>query len=151
MKLRVLLILILTVFLNYEAQAAVTPGFTSAAKKDYFDTLVTHTLKIALYVQANATLSAATTAYTTTGEVSGAGYTAGGATLTDCASTLSGSEARITCTNPTWPASTITADAFMIYDFTNSNRTLSNHTFTSASSSNGTFTITLPANLLFAQ
>jgi hypothetical protein len=40
-----------------------------------------YTYKIALYT-ANADLSYATTAYTTTNEVSGTGYTAGGKTLT---------------------------------------------------------------------
>ena len=38
------------------------------------------TLKIALYTS-SATLGATTSAYTTTNEVSGTGYTAGGATL----------------------------------------------------------------------
>jgi hypothetical protein len=134
------------------AQATVTPAFTAIAKKDYFDTLVTHTLKIALYTQSAATLSSASTIYVTTGEVTGAGYTAGGNTLTGCTSTLNGSTAQITCTGGnTWAASTITSDAAMVYDTTNGNRALGIFTFTSASSSNGLFTVTLPANLLYLQ
>jgi hypothetical protein len=40
------------------------------------------TLKAALYL-ASATINAATTAYTVTGEVSGTGYSAGGVTVTN--------------------------------------------------------------------
>ena len=43
--------------------------------------LLTDTLKIALYT-GNATLGPMTTVYTTDGEASGSGYTAGGITLT---------------------------------------------------------------------
>ena len=43
--------------------------------------LSTDTLKIALYT-ANADLNEATTVYTTSGEVTGGGYVAGGVTLT---------------------------------------------------------------------
>lgn len=149
---RFLLTIIALLALSTAAQATVTPAFTSAAKKDYFDTLVTHTLKIALYTQAAATLSASTTTYTTTGEVTGTGYTAGGNTLTGCTSTLNATTAQITCTGGnSWPASTITADAAMVYDSTNSNRAIGVFTFTSASSSNGTFTVTLPSNMLYLQ
>jgi hypothetical protein len=42
----------------------------------------TDTVKAALYL-ASATINAATTAYTVTGEVSGTGYTAGGVTATN--------------------------------------------------------------------
>ena len=50
----------------------------------------THVFKLALYTSA-ATLNAATTDYTTAGEVSGTGYTAGGYTLTSVVPALSGS------------------------------------------------------------
>ena len=46
-----------------------------------FSSDTSQTFKIALYTS-SATLSAATTAYSTTNEVSGTGYTAGGNTLT---------------------------------------------------------------------
>ena len=46
-----------------------------------FSSDTTQTFKIALYTS-SATLGAATTAYTTSNEVSGTGYTAGGNTLT---------------------------------------------------------------------
>lgn len=133
------------------AAAAVTPAMTNQAKLDMATLLAGHTLKIALYTQAAATLSASTTVYTATGEVTGTGYTAGGATLAGCAASLSGSKAQITCTNPTWTTSTITADAAMVYDTSASNHALGTYTFTSKSSSAGTFTITIPADLLYIQ
>ena len=46
-----------------------------------FDTGTSQTFKIALYTS-SATLSAATTAYTSSNEVSGTGYSAGGQALT---------------------------------------------------------------------
>ena len=51
-----------------------------------------HTLKMALFTS-SATLGATTTAYSTTNESSGTGYTAGGATLANVAVSLSGTTA----------------------------------------------------------
>ena len=74
--------------------------------------------KIALYTSA-ATLNAATTAYTTTNEVVGTNYTAGGATLSiSTAPTSSGTTAYISFSNATWAVSTITARGALIYNDT---------------------------------
>jgi hypothetical protein len=71
-----------------------------------------------LYTSA-ATLNAATTAYTTTNEVVGTNYTAGGATLSiSTAPTSSGTTAYISFSNATWAASTITARGALIYNNT---------------------------------
>lgn len=146
-----IIIAIILLALPISALAEVTPAFSNQAKLDYLTTLAGHTLKVALYTQAAATLSASTTAYTTTGEISGTGYTAGGATLTGCSATLSGSKAQLTCASPSWSSSSITADAAMVYDTTNSNRCLGTFTFTSATSTNGTFTVSVPPDVLFIQ
>lgn len=77
-----------------------------------------NTFKIALYTS-SATLDANTTAYTTTNEVTGTGYTAGGATLSiSTAPTSSGTTAYISFSNATWSASTITARGALIYNNT---------------------------------
>ena len=73
--------------------------------------------KIALY-SSSANLSSATTAYTATGEVSGTGYTAGGATLTNVNPTSSGTTAYLDFADATWAASTITARGALIYNDT---------------------------------
>ena len=71
--------------------------------------------KIALFTS-SATLSASTTAYSTTNEVSGTGYTAGGNTLTiSTVPTSSGTTAYLSFSNTTWSSSTITARGALIY------------------------------------
>jgi hypothetical protein len=105
----------------------------------------TDTYKIALYVAASATLNHSTTAYTATGEVTGTGYTAGGLTLSGYSHTLASGVEEINWSNAVWSSSTITADSALIYDSTNSNHAVAVLSFTSASSSNGTFTVAFPA------
>ena len=73
------------------------------------------TFKIALYTN-SASFNAATTAYTTSNEVSGTGYTAGGNTLTRVDPTTSGTTALTDFADTTWSSSTITARGAMIYN-----------------------------------
>lgn len=103
------------------------------------------TFKIALYTSA-ADLSAATTAYTTTGEASGAGYVAGGNTLTiSQAPTTTATTAWLDFADSTWAASTITARGAMIYNSTQSNRAVAILNFgVDKSSSAGNFTVVFP-------
>lgn len=80
-----------------------------------FGTGTTQTFRIALYTSA-ATLNAATTAYTTSNEVVGTGYTAGGNTLTiSQIPTSGGTTAYIDFADTTWSAATITARGALIY------------------------------------
>ena len=80
-----------------------------------FGTGTAQTFKIALYTS-SATLSAATTAYTTSNEVSGTGYSAGGQTLTiSQVPTSSGTTAFIDFSDVTWTTATITARGALIY------------------------------------
>ena len=73
------------------------------------------TFKIALYTN-SASFNAATTAYTTSNEVSGTGYSAGGNTLTRVDPTTSGTTAFTDFADTTWSSSTITARGAMIYN-----------------------------------
>tara|TARA_R110000772_G_scaffold20946_4_gene57990 strand:+ start:13495 stop:13911 length:417 start_codon:yes stop_codon:yes gene_type:complete len=80
-----------------------------------FSTGTAQTFKIALY-DSSATLSVATTAYSTTDEVTGTAYTAGGAALTvSQVPTSSGTTAYLSFSSVTWSASTITARGALIY------------------------------------
>lgn len=80
-----------------------------------FDTGTPQVFKIALYTSA-ATLDASTTAYTTANEVVGAGYTAGGNTLTVSQTpTSGGTTAFLSFANTTWTSATITARGALIY------------------------------------
>jgi hypothetical protein len=80
-----------------------------------FGTGTTQTFKVALYTSA-ANLSAATTAYSTSNEASGAGYTAGGQALTvSVVPTSTGTTAFLSFSDVTWSATTITARGALIY------------------------------------
>lgn len=104
----------------------------------------TDTYKIALYKDA-ATLSSATTAYSSTNEVTGTGYTAGGNTLTGYTSGLSGSTAYITFSDPSWANSTITARGCLIYNSSKSNKAVAAFDFGSnVVSVSGTLTVDFP-------
>jgi hypothetical protein len=105
--------------------------------------------KAALYL-ASATINASTTAYTVTGEVSGTNYTAGGVAVTNAtAPTTSGTtaywtpSASITYTNVTLSTA---FDCVLIYNSTQSNKSVSVHTFGSQTVTAGTFTLTMPTN-----
>jgi hypothetical protein len=75
----------------------------------------THSFKIALYGSA-ATLNAATSAYTSAGEVSGAGYTAGGLVLVTTPPTTDGTTALVSFGTASWPAATFAARGALVYN-----------------------------------
>lgn len=74
-----------------------------------------HTFTLALYTN-EATLNAGTTAYTTSGEVVGSGYTAGGADLTAQTPASSGTTAFVTFDDVSWAAATLTARGALLYN-----------------------------------
>lgn len=101
--------------------------------------------KIALYTS-SANLDSATTAYTTSGESSGSGYTAGGEMLTNVGVSLSGTTAYLDFDDVTWAAATISAAGALIYNSSQSNKAVAVLSFgTTYSSTNGNFTVTFPA------
>ena len=106
--------------------------------------LDTDTIKIALFTS-SATLGATTTVYSTSNEVVGTGYTAGGNTLTGATITSSGTTAIVDFDNTTWASSTITARGAMIYNASKANRAIAILDFGSdKSSTDGDFTIQFP-------
>lgn len=126
---------------------AITAAFPNQSKLDALQLLCPsgNVYKAALYTSA-ATLSKTTTTYTTTGEVSGTGYTAGGVTLTGYSASLDTDTAILDFADPSWPSSTITARGMVIYDSSNANKVRAVLDFgADVSSTNGTFTVTLPA------
>ena len=71
--------------------------------------------KLALFTS-SATLGASTTAYATTNEVSGTGYSAGGLALTRVDPTTSGTTAFTDFADLTFSTATITANGALIYN-----------------------------------
>jgi len=112
------------------------------------------TFKAALYLT-SATINAATTAYSATGEVTGTGYTAGGVAVTNATAptaTNSSATAGVAYWTPsasiTYTSVTLTTafDTVLIYNSTQSNKAVSVHTFGSQTITAGTFTLTMPSN-----
>ena len=107
------------------------------------------TLKAALYL-ASATVNAATTAYSATGEVTGSGYSAGGITATNANQPAnSGTTAYWTpSASFTYTSVTLTTafDAVLIYNSTQSNKAISVHTFGSQTVTAGTFVLSMPTS-----
>jgi len=111
-----------------------------------------NTFKIALYTGA-ANIDATTTVYTTTGEVVGTGYTAGGNTLVISTSPTSAnnsaniSTAFISFSNTSWTSASFTCRGALIYNSTQGNKSVAVLDFGSDKTvSNDTFLITFPTS-----
>ena len=105
--------------------------------------------KIALFTS-SASLGASTTAYSTSNEASGTGYSAGGAALTNVTPTTSSTTALTDFADVTWSSSSITARGAVIYNSStaagSANRAVLVLNFSEdKASSSGDFTITFPA------
>ena len=108
-----------------------------------------NTFKIALYTSSS-TMAASTTAYSTTNEVSGTNYSAGGNTLTNVDPSTSGTTALTDFADTTWSSATITANGALIYNSSttagSANRAVVVLAFGGDKTSTaGDFTITFPA------
>jgi|TARA_R100001163_G_C4927472_1_gene104907 hypothetical protein len=107
-----------------------------------------NTFKIALFTS-SASLGAGTTAYSTSNESSGTGYTAGGNSLTNVTPTTSSTTALLDFADSTWSSSSITARGALIYNSSttagSANRAVLVLDFGSdKSSSSGDFTVSFP-------
>jgi hypothetical protein len=107
--------------------------------------LAADTLKIALYTS-SASLDASTTAYTTSNEISGTGYSAGGETLTSTTVSTTGTTAFFDAADPTWTSASFTARGALIYNSTNGDKAIAVLNFGGDFTvSSGTFRIVFPA------
>ena len=112
------------------------------------------TFKGALYL-ASATIDAATTVYSSSGEVTGSGYSPGGVIVTNAnppVATNASATAGVAYWTPSaslvYTSVTLTTafDAVLIYNSSQSNKSVSVHTFGSQTITSGTFTLTMPAS-----
>ena len=100
---------------------AITQAMCTSFKKELmtathnFTTSSGNTFNLALYTS-SASLDAATTAYTTSNEVSGSGYTAKGAALTNVTPTTSSTTAYADFADLTFSTVSITARGAMIFN-----------------------------------
>jgi len=124
----------------------ITHTVTKSHLSDLYASYGTDTYKIALY-SSTATLNKDTAAYTTDGEVSGAGYTAGGATLVPSSSMLTFDDdvLIIDWDDPSWSSASFTARGALIYNSSDSNKSAVVIDFVDDQEvSNDTFTFTFP-------
>jgi hypothetical protein len=118
---------------------------TTQAKLVALQALATGTLKMALYT-ANADLGAGTLAYTTTSEVVGTGYTAGGNVLTGVTVLTSGTTAYLDFADVVWNPANFTARGALIYNTSLSNLAVAVLDFGSDKTATTIFTVQTPAN-----
>lgn len=110
-----------------------------------FTTSTGNTFKIALYTS-SATLSAATTAYSATNEISGTGYSATGVALTNVTPTTSGTTAFADFADASWTSASFTANGAEIYNSSASNKAVCTLAFGGDQTvASGTFTVVFPA------
>lgn len=83
-----------------------------------FSTSAGNTFQLALYSTVSGFTASGTTAYTTTNEASGTGYSAGGLALTNTAVSVADNVAFVDFSDVTFSTATITASAALIYNTT---------------------------------
>ena len=127
---------------------AITQAMCTQFKRDVMlglHDLDSDTIKIALFTS-SATLNATTTAYATTNEISGAGYTAGGVTLANASVINNSTSGCFDSDDPSWTSATFTARGALIYNDTESDLAIAVLDFGGDFSvAGGTFRIVFPA------
>jgi hypothetical protein len=127
---------------------AITQAMATSFKAEILDEvhdLAADTLKIALFTS-SASLGASTTAYSTSNEISGTGYSAGGVTLTSTTVSTSGTTAFFDADDPTWTSASFTARGALIYNSSASDKAIAVLNFGGDFTvSSGTFRIVFPA------
>lgn len=108
----------------------------------------TDTVKAALYLS-SATINSTTAAYTVTGEATGTGYTAGGITVTNATTPSLDTATGIWTPSASLVYTTVSigpVDAVLLYNSTQSNKSIEVCTFTAQTPVAATLTLTMPAN-----
>ena len=127
---------------------AITQAMCTSFKSEILQeghNLATDTIKLALFTS-SASLGEGTTAYSTSNEVSGTGYTAGGVTLTSTTVSTSGTTAFFDADDPTFTSASFTARGALIYNSSNSDKAIAVLDFGGDFTvSSGTFKIVFPA------
>lgn len=128
---------------------AIDQGLTTSFKQQMLQgqqDLSSDTLKMALYTGL-ADLGADTTAYTSTNEVSGTGYVAGGQTMSGVSiSAATNGTVYVNFDNVVWNPAAFTARGALIYNVTQSNASVAVLDFGADKTCTNTFTVTMPAN-----
>jgi hypothetical protein len=130
---------------------AIQQGLTNSFKQEMLQAgqnLATDTLRMALYT-AFSDIDPLTTVYTTTNEITGTGYTAGGELVTGAtiSTDVHTGTVYVNFNNVSWPGANFVARGALIYNVTRSNKSVavldfgSDKIFSSVSN-----TVTMPVN-----
>lgn len=127
----------------------ITAGLTNSFKEQLLlgvHDFATDTFLIALYTS-SATLGPDTTVYTTSNEVTGTGYVAGGEELQNITVNLSMGIAYVSFDNPSWAGATFATRGALIYNSSKANKSVGVLNFGVDQTMLGqSFTIQLPTN-----
>jgi hypothetical protein len=107
--------------------------------------LLTDTIRMALYTSSS-NINEDTTVYTTTAEVTGGGYSAGGQTMTGAAINTSNGIVYVTFNNVVWTPASFTAAGALIYNASKGNKSIAVLSFGADKTGSGTFTVQMPPN-----
>jgi hypothetical protein len=118
---------------------------TTQAKFIALQYIATGTLKMALYT-AEADLGAGTLVYSTTNEITGTGYVAGGNTLTGVTVQQAGTTAYLDFADTTWNPANFTARGALIYNTSLGNLAVAVLDFGADKTATTSFTVQMPAN-----
>lgn len=121
---------------------------TTSFKQELYEgvhNFLTDTFNIALYTNA-ASLGADTTVYTTTGEVVGTGYSAGGQVLTGVTVASANGVAYVNFDSVTWNPASFTCRGALIYNASQGNKSVAVLDFGVDKTAVISFTVQMPVN-----
>jgi O-acetylhomoserine/O-acetylserine sulfhydrylase-like pyridoxal-dependent enzyme len=128
----------------------ISQGVTTSFKQGQYlavHNFLTDTFMVALY-SSSADLGAATTTYTTTGEITGTGYTAGGVVITGATVNVSGTGVFIGFDNVVISPAAFTCRGALIYNASKANASVAVLDFGADKTPTTSFTIQMPAATL---
>ena len=126
----------------------IAQGLTTSFKQELLlavHDFSTDVFKMALYT-ANANIGADTTVYTSSGEITGTGYVAGGLDLTGATVNVTGTTAYVDFNNAVWNPANFLCRGALIYNSSKSNAAVAVLDFGADKTPTTTFTVQMPAN-----
>lgn len=127
---------------------SISQTLTTSFKAQLFEgvhDLLNDDIYIALYT-AFADLNENTTIYSTSEEITGTGYVAGGKLMTGATVSSYGNTAYVNFANVVWDPAAFTSFGALIYNATKGNKSIAVLNFGSGKTCENTFTITMPSN-----
>lgn len=127
---------------------AIVQTLTNSFKKEVLEAVhdfIVDTFKIALYTS-NAELGQTTTVYSTSFEISGVGYVAGGVVLTGVTVMSDGPVAYVDFADASWLPAEFTARGALIYNASKGNKAVAVLDFGADKTTSTTFVVQMPSN-----